>query len=1020
MMRVGTWLTMAALLAGWTLAAEPEWENLRKPEWSDAALPGRFNIAKDAVLSESGGLFHPLWSIECVAEPTPRTPKFDAKFHANTEWNAGWNSAAAGSVDPDQPFLRFDFPTDRPVKIDTLVFWSLSVDAPAYRPSFTVERRLGNAWETVFTPRCRRDEDAAFIRFREPFEADALRVRFLNPSPSSWLLMRRFWIYADAPLRGAFGGGKLEFSAPGLALTENGMVFPKGKTVNLECAFTPDSRNSDRKSRLTFLLTDYFRQPLPGTEKTFEIAENEARRFVLEYPGLDSGPYYLEARLDNGDSVLLRGRRLFGVAGCRPAPAELAELPAIPRPAFELDGGIGQNCGPGQRKSTDAIDAYSAIGANTIQLEMLWCDIEPLPGVYDFSDLDRVFLHAARRGKHVNISLYTTDGNMPSWLRQEKYNVLDQYGKPAWGRTDWLMLLVPPPSTHVPLYREHFRDVWKLIAERYTPSGRVLRFDLRPPLCERFYFDDFINDIRGADNVWDYSEWARRDFIRYLRDRRKLTLEEVSRRAGTRFDSWDAVQFPRPLSGYRAQQRDTRQFWLDFMEFKHKFHPADFFLDTVRAIAAVNSDAQIFLRYYDGRYDDLLAARRIAGGYFSMEHGEPYFTLRGEPPLPRCFEWGTPAPPYPRFNAGLLHILPALKGNALRWVYSPCLGEEKFNVPAYWKSWESLGRLSPHFAELAEYQLPPSEVALLGGFDVEFGKYETARPVRHPVSNDFYTSLMVRNNGGLYSVYWGAFPFNGLVPFEPLEKAADDPRIRLILDGGNCECPLKEQQLLLRRVAEGARAVLWSNGCRLAGTAPTDLVPKALGVTGRLAGADPGMSEIEIALPGREPFRGKVYCVFPGIDVPGGKVAGRIGGKPAAWLIPYGKGEILYVNGLPRTVKISDWAPFMDQVIAWAGVRPLYRATVPGREYPLLPGYALERGDGARIFAVYNNSGEAVEGTAEYFHSLLPGRTYTFELLHKTEAGTELRSARQDGATARLAFRMQSQDMMIVKAQIAK
>ena len=107
----------------------------------------------------------------------------------------------------------------------------------------------------------------------------------------------------------------------------------------------------------------------------------------------------------------------------------------------------------------------------------------------------------------------------------------------------------------------------------------------------------------------------------------------------------------------------------------------------------------------------------------------------------------------------------------------------------------------------------------------------------------------------------------------------------------------------------------------------------------------------------------------------------------------------------------------MDQVIAWAGVRPVYRATVPGREYPFLLGYALERGDGARIFTVYNNSGEAVEGTAEYFHSLLPGRAYTFELLHKTEAGTELRSARQDGTTARLVFRIQSQDMMIVKAK---
>ncbi len=998
-------------------AAEPAWENLRKPEWSDAVLPGRFNISQSSVLSESGGLFRPLWSIECIAEPTPRIPQYDRKFHANTGWNAGWNSATGGSVDPDNPFLQFDFPTDEPVRIDTLVYWSLSVDAPAYRPAFVVERRLGNGWETVFTPRSRQDEDAAMIRFKEPFEANALRVRFIHPSPASYLLMRRFWIYAVAPLQRNFQGGELKFGAPGLELTEQCMVFPEKAVARLNCTFVPDGRNAARKSRLRFQLTDYFGWPLPGTEKQFEVTENEAGDFPLEYPRLAPGPYYLEARIENGDTVLLRGRQLFGVKGLRPAPAELARQSRIPKPIFELAGGVGQNCGPGQRKSTEAIDAYSGIHADSIQLEMLWCDIEPLPGVYDFSDLDRVFLHAAGRGKHVNISLYSTDGNMPEWLRQVQYQILDQYGKPAWGRTEWLMLLLPPPSTHAPLYREHFKEVWRLIAERYTPSGRVLRFDLRPPLCERFYFDDFINDARGTDNVWDYSEWAQKDFVRYLKNHRKLTLDEVSRRAGIRFGSWDEVRIPQPLKGFRVQQKDTRPFWRDFMDFKHNFHPADFFYDTVAAITAVNGDAQIFLRHHDGRYDDWLAKGRIAGGYFSMEHGEPYFMLRGAP-SPRCFEWGTPVPPYDRFNAGLMHILPALNGNALRWVFSPCLGEEKYNVPAFWKSWESIGRLAPHLKEVATYRISPSEVALLGGLDVEFGKYGEARPVRHPASHDFSTSLMVRNNGGLYSVYWGSFPFNGLVPFELLPKAADDPRIRLILDGGNPECPLEEQKLLLRRVAGGSRALLWSNGCRVAGAQFVRLVQDAIGVEGKLAGADPGIREIEIALPGEKPFRGKVSGVFAGIDVPGGKVVGRIDGKAAAWLIPHGEGEVLYVNGVPHTSKVTDWVSFMDQVIAWAGVKKRYRASVPGVEYPFLPGYALERGDGARVFTVYNNSENEVAGTAEYFHALSAGREYRFTLLHKTEEGTELVKAERDGETARLAFRLKSRDMMLVKAEV--
>lgn len=59
----------------------------------------------------------------------------------------------------------------------------------------------------------------------------------------------------------------------------------------------------------------------------------------------------------------------------------------------------------------------------------------------------------------------------------------------------------------------------------------MLRCDIRPPLLEVFFFDEYTNlYVNGGktDFVWDYSRWAEQAFREYLRDCRKLTLEAVS------------------------------------------------------------------------------------------------------------------------------------------------------------------------------------------------------------------------------------------------------------------------------------------------------------------------------------------------------------------------------------------------------------------------------------------------------------------------------------------------------------
>jgi len=1013
-------ISLLLLLLNFTATAEelPSWRRCGPAEWKSTELPGRVNISSHAVLSESGGLYSPLWTIENLVAPTPRDCLSHPLYRANTSLNAGWNSATTGAIDPHPPFLQFDFPSEKPVPIDTLMLESMSVPAPEYRPLFIIERRLGQEWQTIYQPTCREDENSSTIRFAQPFLAQALRVRFINPSPSSYLLMRRFWIFSPEKVVWPFRGGRIDFFTPEQKPTEKCLVFPPENPVRFRAVYTPYSGNRNRTAKMVFQLTNYYGEVISGTKKSFDVKENEAAVFPLEYPAHRPGAYYLEATLESGDTVFLRARLLWGIKGISSPPQGIAQLSKLPKPEFELAGGIGQNYGPGQRKSTTAIDAYKRLHTNTIQLEMLWRDIEPLPGVYEFDELDRIFLYAARQGFHVNISLYATDGNMPPWLLQPQYAMLDHYGNPAVGRTEWQMLLVAPPSSHAPIYREHYREVWKAIASRYTPSGRILRFDLRPSLCERFYFDDFVNAFRGSDGVCDYSEWARLDYIKYLRDFRKFSLAEVSQRTGEKLTDWAEVTLPRPARGYTTQKLDKRVCWQDFLDFKNHYHPAEFFLETVTALTKINPEAQVFLRYHDYFYDEFLRQNRLAGGYFDIEHGVPYFALRKPILTSQCFEWGEPFPPYEHFNAGLFYILPRLHGNALRWVYSPCLDDEKYNVPKYWKSYESLSRLAPHLSTLTAYKLPHSEVALFGGFDQEFGLYETARPVRHPMpGKDLYTKLMCGNYGGLYAVYWGALFFNGLLPYEDFATVSGS-EIKLVLDGGNADCSRSEQEKLLAWVESGGKVVLWSNSCRYANGKPEDLIRRTLGITGHFELPAKETQTIQFNFADKT-FSGRVNSVFVAVKAERGRVVGRINGQPAAWLIPYGRGEVLYVNGLPQTEKITDWVDFMELVADWAGLKPHFKAQVSGIAHPFLLGYAMSDSSGDVIFTAYNNSdGDPLIATVRYWGILAPEKEYRFSVLHATEKDSQLRTVVRNGADATLELQIKKQDMMIIKAQV--
>ena len=244
------------------------------------------------------------------------------------------------------------------------------------------------------------------------------------------------------------------------------MVWQPGQKPRLRISFTPGAGVPAHPAKLTLRLTDYYRRPL-FTEplRVLPVDLGKPLQETVTLDALPPGPYYLTAEIGDGERVFARNRVLFGVAGAAPVPVR-GNLPALDPPAVEIAGAVGQYDGLGQRKSRRTVDAVFKNGFNTMQLEYFWGDLEPLPGVYNFSDLDAMVDHVLEQGKFFNITLYFADDQTPEWLHSPEYIMRDQYGSPATGRNFWKMKFFSPPSVSSPLFRQHFAALWGKIAER--------------------------------------------------------------------------------------------------------------------------------------------------------------------------------------------------------------------------------------------------------------------------------------------------------------------------------------------------------------------------------------------------------------------------------------------------------------------------------------------------------------------------------------------------------------------------
>jgi len=181
---------------------------------------------------------------------------------------------------------------------------------------------------------------------------------------------------------------------------------------------------------------------------------------------------------------------------------------------------------------------------------------EVLPGVFDFSLLDKVMDTASDLGMTVTIRAAHAEQFFPyRWLPHTSPRSFD--GRKIPGHPVYGAFCASDPE---------YIDSW-------LRGFRALhaRYDLHPAF-EGYYVLMPIGELVIADEIWygyiaDYSQASVEAFRHYLRETLGLSLEEVNKRWRANLKSWDQVEAPAPDFQSGAKP-DLRLQWMDFCRFK--------------------------------------------------------------------------------------------------------------------------------------------------------------------------------------------------------------------------------------------------------------------------------------------------------------------------------------------------------------------------------------------------------------------------------------------------------------------
>ena len=318
-------------------------------------------------------------------------------------------------------------------------------------------------------------------------------------------------------------------------------------------------------------------------------------RAEVDLSGSPAGAYKVKATLRSGEKPLDETECLVGkkeapqAAGKTNVPKaspSAADLISGPRPMFPLTPMLPEDARTDSKRAWEEyykpfLDRAGEISTD-IELQVIWKDVEPLPGVFDWRAVDRFADYAKTKGLKLFLWPEFRSSSTPDWLPSlyEKNENGKVFGSGAsylyhGGRLNYI---------HAGIVRSRVANFVKNLAEH---------FNSRPELQGYFICYEHPGDSPFLGWYEGYSEESQAAFKKHMMNKFK-DIEPLNARWGTSFTSWDALTAPPAKDAPPAYALD----WLRF-----KTESIEVFMKEMVSIMRSVDDKRLILVYADGISD---------------------------------------------------------------------------------------------------------------------------------------------------------------------------------------------------------------------------------------------------------------------------------------------------------------------------------------------------------------------------------------------------------------------------------
>jgi len=666
---------------------------------------------------------------------------------------------------------------------------------------------------------------------------------------------------------------------------------------SLGVEFTLPSEPAEELTWKTEILPVNADQVLKSTKGSLTA---DARQTTLDLGDLPPGAYRVRAEVLKGDGVLDRVERIIGLTGEQKADGAIpANIPSW-QDLLARDRSLIYFMPTGHWDKDDANERWELLKgyldrASTISPDMeylmRWRDVEVLPGVYDWTEVDRVLNYAAEKG--VTALLWPSIvGAEPEWLP-----ALFEEPRNAEGKIFNAM----PYTFHGGRLNVWHADPIRNAALRFL-AAVAARYRTHPAVHGYYVLTEHPSDIPTAG--W-YVGGSPETLEKFRADCRKRfgSLKTLNARWSTSYGDWREIGVP-PADATARHELDWYIFLRDGI--------GQYLVDAARSIRNVD-DHRIIQVYGDGA-DDRFTEEFLKLGTMTADGGSQYPETFGGPAMgiadmgiqrrPEEVSVGNWSAMFPtQLDATLFTMMLGGGGNAHCKMFLPVNRslEELRKAP---HSLDRFEKFIPIWNELRQTEILPRQVYTL--FDRNAQLMDAGLKFH---GDDWGTKICMK--AGLLSPW---VPIDLAVKGRMLvlpraknyEKHIIDRIVEYVEQGGTLVMSADagrhspdlpdEDWILLRRLGFQAPAAAESNGGYIE-TSP---------VTGAIFPPQAGVFRLRDFWPAALSGHDEVLANFNGDAA-----------RPAITTHPHGKGKVVVVWA---STIVPGGYPFLRDIARWAGV----------------------------------------------------------------------------------------------------